>query len=84
MTPEFTSFASFTKIFIGTLNKHATIKKKYIRANHANFVTKALRKAIMLRSKLWNIFLKEKSLESKKAYNKQHKLCVKMVKKAKK
>ena len=84
MTLDFTSLASFTKIFIDTLNKHAPIKKKYIRANHANFVTKALRKAIMLRSKLWNIFLKEKSLESKKAYNKQHKICVKIVKKAKK
>ena len=77
-------YASFTKIFIDTLNKHAPIKKKYIRANHANFVTKALRKAIMLRSRLRNIFLKEKSLESKKAYNKQRHICVKMVKRAKK
>ena len=84
MTLDFTSLASFTKIFIDTLNKHAPIKKKYIRANHANFVTKALRKAIMLRSRLRNIFLKEKSLESKKAYNKLRNICVKMVKKAKK
>ena len=84
MTLDFTSLASFTKIFIDTLNKHAPIKKKYIRANDANFVTKALRKAIMLRSRLRNIFLKEKSLESKKAYNKQRNICVKMVKKAKK
>ena len=38
----------------------------------------------MLRSRLRIIFLKEKSLESKKAYNKQHNICVKMVKKAKK
>ena len=38
----------------------------------------------MLRSRLRNIFLKEKSLESKKAYNKQRNICVKMVKKAKK
>ena len=37
----------------------------------------------MLRSRLRNIFLKEKSLESKKAYNKQRNICVKMVKKAK-
>ena len=84
MTLDFTSLASFTKIFIDTLNKHALTKKKYIRANHANFVTKALRKAIMLRSRLRNIFLKEKSLESKKAYNKQRNIYVKMVKKAKK
>ena len=38
----------------------------------------------MLRSRLWNIFLKEKYLESKKAYNKQRNICVKMVRKAKK
>ena len=69
MTLEFTSLASFTKIFIDTLNKHAPIQKKYIHANHANFVTKALQKAIVLRSRLRNIFLKEKYLESKKTYN---------------
>ena len=85
ITLEFTSLiTSFTKIFVDTLNKHAPIKKKYICANHANFVTKGLLKAIMLRSRLRNIFLKEKSLESKKAYNKQCNICVKMVKIAKK
>ena len=36
MTLDFTSLASFTKIFIDTLNKHAPIKKKYIRANDEN------------------------------------------------
>ena len=38
----------------------------------------------MLRYKLRYIFLKEKSLESKKAYNEQRNICVKMVKKTKK
>ena len=38
----------------------------------------------MLRCRLQNIFFKEKSLESKKAYNKQCNICVKMVTKAKK
>ena len=84
MTLEFTSLTSFTKIFIETSNKHAPIKKKYIRAKHANFVAKGLRKATMLRSRLRNTFLKGKSLESKKAYNKQRNICVRMVKKAKK
>ena len=40
MTLEFTSLASFTKIFIDTLNKHAPIKKIYSR----KFITKAYRK----------------------------------------
>ena len=78
MTLQFTSLASFTKIFVETLNKHAPIKKKYIRLIHANFVTKGLRKAITLRSRLPNISLKEKPLESKKTYNKQRNICVKM------
>ena len=35
-------------------------KEKYLRANHANFMTKQLRKAIMKRSKLHNDFLKDR------------------------
>ena len=84
MTLEFTSLANFTKLFIETLNKHAPIKKKYVPGKHENFVIKGLRKAIMLRFRLRNILLKEKSLESKKPYNKQRNICVSMVKKAKK
>ena len=53
MTPEFISLASFTKIFIEVLNNHVPVKKKYICANHAHFVKKALWKTIMLRSRLW-------------------------------
>ena len=45
-------------------------KQKYIRANNANFMTKSLRKAIMLRSKFRNRFSKEKTEESKGLHNK--------------
>ena len=38
----------------------------------------------MLRSRLRNIFLKEKSLEPKKAYNEQHNICVARLKKLRK
>ena len=62
------------------LNKHAPIKEKYVRANHANFVTKDVRKAIILRSRLRNFFLNEKSLEPKKAYNKQRDIWFSMAK----
>ena len=37
----------------------------------------------MLRTRLPNIFLKEKSFEPKRAYNKQYNICVSMLKKAK-
>ena len=53
-------FATIKKIFMETLDKFASLEKKYIRANHSKFVTKELSKAIMLRSKLRNQFLKTK------------------------
>ena len=42
--------------FLDILNKHAPIKKKFVRANQSNFMTGKLRKAIMKRSKLRNRF----------------------------
>ena len=43
---------SFEDNFLGVLNKHAPLKKKILRANHAPYVTKELRKAVMKRSYL--------------------------------
>ena len=37
-----------------TLDEHAPIKQKVVRANDKPYMTKALRKAIMLRSSLKN------------------------------
>ena len=42
------------------LNKHAPLKK-LLRANGAPYITKTLRKAIMRRSQLENIYLKSKT-----------------------
>ena len=47
------------------LNIHAPIKLKYVRANNGPFMTKELRKAIMLRSRLKNVFNRDKNEESK-------------------
>ena len=69
-------YDNFIKTFLTVLDKHAPIKKKYLRANHANFVTKQLRKAIMKRSKLRNDFLKDRNDASQSAYRKQRNLCV--------
>ena len=76
-------FATIRKIFMKILDKFTPLKKKYIRANQSNFVTKELSKAIMLRSKLRNQFLKTKSQESKMKYIKQRNLCVSITRKAK-
>ena len=69
MNLQITSLISLTKIFTEFFNKCATTTIQYFRANHANFVEKDLQRAIMLRSRLWNIFFKEKFLESKNAHN---------------
>ena len=43
------SYDLFKNIFLNTLNKHAPIKKKMLRANNAPFITKAPRKTITKR-----------------------------------
>ena len=58
-------------------------KYKYIRANNSSYMTKSLRKEIMLRSRLRNKFLKTKTEESKQLYNKQRNLCVTLLRKTK-
>ena len=64
-------------------NKHAPLKIKYVRANEGPFMTKDLRRAIMLRSKLQNKLNKNKTLETDLAYKKQRNLCTSLLKKAK-
>ena len=54
-----------------------------MRANHATFTAEEVRKAIMIRSKLWNKFLQDKSEQSRNDDRKQCSLCVALVRKAK-
>ena len=63
-------FGSLKICFMELLNKIAPLKTKFLRANHSKFVTKEVSKAIMLRTKLRNKFLKKKTLESSAKYNK--------------
>ena len=58
-------------------------KKKYIRSNNCNFMTKELRKASMNRSKLRNKFLKPRKEESKRCFNRQRNFCVSYFRKTK-
>ena len=63
---------------------HAPSKKKLLWANHSQYVTKALRKPIMRRSKLEKIYFKKQTNESLKAYKKQKNYCNKLYKKERK
>ena len=71
------SYGSFENVFLNTLNKHAPIKKKMPRTNHAPYITKALRKAIMKRSYFENLYFKKQTRESMKKYKKQKSFCSK-------
>ena len=53
--------------------KHAPLKYKYMRENEGRFMTKELRKAIMIRSKLCNRFYKHKTKTAEIAYKKTEK-----------
>ena len=75
---------TFQEIIVSLLNVYAPLKKKYLRANHASFVTKELRKATMLRTRLRNIYLKQRTETTKVAYNRQRNKCVSILKKSKK
>ena len=55
---QINTFKQFEVTFLRVLNMHAPLKQKLLRENHSQYVTKALRKAIMkkyiLRNKLVN------------------------------
>ena len=71
----------FETEFLNVLNKAAPLKKKTIRANHAPYVTKKLRKAIMKRSELMSKSIKYPILENKINFKKHRNYCSKLYKK---
>ena len=78
------SCEKFQFLFMTTLNKHAPMKIRYIRANNSPFMNSDLSKAIMVRSRLRNKFLKLKTNESREAYKKQRNYCVSLLRQVKK
>ena len=66
-----------------TLNRHAPLKTKYLRANDGPFMTKALRKAMMHRKRLHNKYIKSRTDENHKTYKKQRNFCVKLLRRTK-
>ena len=68
-------YNGFDNLLMGLLNNHAPIKYKYIRANEALFMNKEFKKAIMVRSKLKNVYNRGKSEQAHTAYKKQCNLC---------
>ena len=65
------------------VNKHAPLKRKYIRANHAEYMDKEFSQAIMKHLKLRDDYLKHRSEENRLAYKNQRNVCVTLLKKKK-
>ena len=63
------------------LDHHTPLKKKILRANNAPYITEKLRKAIMKRSQLENIYRKTLTGKSLKAYKKQNNYVSRLYKK---
>ena len=77
-------FGNFISSCNRILDEHAPQKKRYLRGNQSPFMNKTLVKAIMVRSKLRNVFLKNKTEENRSNYSKQRSLCLTLLQKSKK
>ena len=78
-----TTHLIFFEEFKTCLDKFAPLKKNKVRFNNSIFMTKSLRKAIMLRSQLKKKFNNNKSEENSKKYKQQRNHCVKLLRKTK-
>ena len=75
---------SLESVSVAILNRHAPLKKKYMRANNQPFMNKTLSKAVMNRSRLRNKFLKNPDNTNKLNYTKYRNYCTKLFRKVKK
>ena len=70
--------------FLKELNKQAPLKKKFLRHNNNPFMTKNLRKQMMVRSKLRNNYNKNRNYENWCKYKRQRNLYLNLLRKTKK
>ena len=78
-----TKYNRFQDILREVLDYHAPLKKKYLRANNSPFMTKQLRKLIMIISRCKNAYYKNETVEKWEQYRRLRNECVKMTKKVK-
>ena len=77
-------FEKILQICNDTLNIFAPCKKKYSRGNNMPFTNKSLKKAHMKRSRLKNIYVKNKTDTNRIPYIKQRNYCVSLLRETKK
>ena len=67
-------------MFLRILSKHAPIKSKLLRANHASYISKTLRKTIMKRPYLEKLYFQKRTDHSLRNYKKQKNYCCRLCK----
>ena len=75
---------AFSAICCEVLNKHAPQKQRYLRCNHKPFINAEISKEIMIRSRMRNRFLKHRSDENRRLFQKQRNKCASLLRKVKK
>ena len=78
------NWATFESKYLETVNRHAPLKKKTVRANHADHMTKEIRKAIMKRTQLANKKNRTNNEEDRIIFNRHKNYVKRLCKKAKK
>ena len=68
LSENISNYESCETTFIEVLKKHPSLRKIFLRANHAAYITKSLRKTIMRRSQLATKYLKAKTQTDLKLY----------------
>ena len=77
------SFGTFKSTVDNILQKHAPIKKRYVRANQGSFINSKVHKEVMRRTRLRNKFIEFKTDANRIAYNKQRNYCASLILKEK-
>ena len=70
------NYSLISNKFLEVVNKHAPLKKKILKGNHAPLATKEFQKAIYTKSKLENKMNQNPSRENVLTYKKQRNVCV--------
>ena len=68
--------------FLGIVNKHAPLRRKFVRGNNAPSMNREFQKEIYVRRRLINKYWVEPSSENKAAYKKQRNKCIKIRRKS--
>ena len=66
------NYKSVTENFMEAIDKHAPLKKKFVRGNQAPFMNRVFQKGIYTRTRLKNKYWQDPSRENEPAYKKRN------------